>query len=131
MTDCIFVYGSLLSAIAHPMGERLRREAALVGAATISGRLFRVSWYPAVRLDPTGTVHGEVYRLTDPAGTLAWLDEYEGIVPGPTGVAESDEYERRTVAVRLATGDAVDAWVYLYRRPVDGLNEVPSGRWTG
>lgn len=131
MTDCIFVYGSLLSAIAHPMGERLRREAALIGTATIPGRLFRVSWYPAVRLDPTGTVHGEVYRLAGPVATLAWLDEYEGIVPGPTGVAESDEYERRTVAVRLATGDAVGAWVYLYRRPVDGLTEVPSGRWTG
>ena len=131
MTDCIFVYGSLLSAIAHPMGERLRREATLAGPATIPGRLFRVSWYPAVKLDAAGTVHGEVYRLPDPAATLAWLDEYEGIVPGPTGVAESDEYERRIASVRLETGDEVDAWVYLYRRPADGLAEVTSGRWTG
>jgi hypothetical protein len=35
----LFVYGSLLSAIGHPMGERLRREATLVGSASVSGRL--------------------------------------------------------------------------------------------
>lgn len=131
MTDCIFVYGSLLSTIAHPMGERLRREASLVGDAAIPARLFRVSWYPAVTLDPSGTVHGEVYRLRTPAATLAWLDEYEGIVPGPTGVAESDEYERRVITVRLDDGVAMEAWTYLYRRSTGGMAEVASGRWTG
>lgn len=131
MTDCLFVYGSLLSAIDHPMGERLRREATLRGPATVPGRLFRVSWYPAVILDATGTVHGEVYRLHTCDRTLAWLDEYEGIVAGPAGVAESGEYERCTTTVRLDGGGEVDAWIYLYRRPVDGLAEVTSGLWTG
>lgn len=131
MADCIFVYGSLLAAVAHPMGERLRGESTLVGTATIAARLFRVSWYPAVTLDASGVVHGEVYRMHAPTEALAWLDEYEGIVPGPTGVADSGEYERRVVAVQLADGYPVNAWTYVYRRPTDGLTEVPSGRWTG
>lgn len=130
MTDLIFVYGSLIRAIAHPMGERLRREAEFVAPASVAARLYKVSWYPAVKLGG-GVVHGEVYRLAAPAATLAWLDEYEGITPGPTGVAQSDEYERRVVPVTLDNGATVDAWIYLYRRPIDGVPEVVSGRWTG
>ena len=41
MNPHLFVYGSLMSAAAHAMGERLRREARLVGEATIQGRLHR------------------------------------------------------------------------------------------
>ena len=63
---------------------RLRTEARLIGAATIQGRLYRVSWYPGVvdSADPGQRVHGEVYALADPVKALAWLDAYEGIVPG-------------------------------------------------
>ena len=50
MTDLIFVYGSLIRAIAHPMGERLRREAEFVTPASVAARLYKVSWYPAVKL---------------------------------------------------------------------------------
>jgi gamma-glutamylcyclotransferase (GGCT)/AIG2-like uncharacterized protein YtfP len=137
MTDLIFVYGSLLSRIAHPMGERLRGAADLVGAAHVQGRLYRVSWYPCAILsdDAADHVHGEVYRLRDAPHGLQWLDEYEGITPGtttpgPTGVAASDEYMRRLVPVRLDSGATCEAWMYLYRRPVEGLVLVPSGRWT-
>lgn len=129
--DCIFVYGSLLSAIAHPKGEQLRREASLVAAASLPGRLYRVSWYPALSLDAGGMVHGEVYRMRSPAKTLAWLDEYEGLTSGPSAVAGSDEYERRIVTVTLEGGAAIDAWVYVYLRPLDPAQIVPSGRWTG
>lgn len=131
MTNCIFVYGSLLQAMAHPKGEQLRREAALIGAATVPGRLYKVSWYPAIRLDSAGLVHGEVYRMRTPAETLAWLDEYEGITPGPTGVAASDEYERAEVTATLRDGGPVSVWIYLYRRPVDEALRVSSGRWAG
>lgn len=131
MSDCIFVYGSLLSAIAHPMGERLRREASLVAAASLPGKLYRVSWYPALTLDPGGTVHGEVYRMRTPRETLAWLDEYEGITAGPTAVAQSDEYERRIVTATLEDGTSIDAWTYVYRHALGPGQFVPSGRWTG
>lgn len=132
ISDCIFVYGSLLSTVAHPKGEQLRREAGLIGSATVRGRLYRVSWYPAVKLGGSAIVHGELYRMHMPSVTLAWLDEYEGITPGPSGVAASDEYERRAITVTLDQGDGdVEAWIYHYRRSIEGVPMVASGRWTG
>jgi gamma-glutamylcyclotransferase (GGCT)/AIG2-like uncharacterized protein YtfP len=131
--DLLFVYGSLLSAIAHPMGERLRREAQLVGPATVQGRLYRVSWYPGVVLsdEPAAQVHGEIYRLGNPADALIWLDAYESITPGPTGVAANDAYERRVVDARAANGAPLQAWMYVYRQSTAALVTVPTGRWTG
>lgn len=128
MTPHLFVYGSLMSAARHPMGEQLRSEARLVGAATIQGRLYRVSWYPGVieSADAEQRVHGEVYTLGDPDRTLAWLDAYEGIVPGKR---DGSEYERLDRPARLATGEEIAAWVYLYRKDVAGFALVPDGRW--
>jgi gamma-glutamylcyclotransferase (GGCT)/AIG2-like uncharacterized protein YtfP len=133
MLDLIFVYGSLVSAIAHPQGERLRREADLLGPATLPARLYRVSWYPAIvkSEEPGDLVHGEVYRLRTPDSTLAWLDEYEGITRGATSVTSPNEYERVAAAVDLAAGGNFDAWVYLYLRPTAALERVASGRWSG
>jgi gamma-glutamylcyclotransferase (GGCT)/AIG2-like uncharacterized protein YtfP len=133
MNPLLFVYGSLLAAAGHPKGARLRQEALLVGPASMAGRLYRVSWYPAVRPAESADdrVHGEVYRLADPARALGWLDEYEGISPGAQSVAAADAYERAERDVRLANGDTLRAWVYLYRRtlPEDGF--IASGHWHG
>jgi gamma-glutamylcyclotransferase (GGCT)/AIG2-like uncharacterized protein YtfP len=129
MNPHLFVYGSLMSTAGHPMGERLRAGARLVGAATIQGRLYRVSWYPGVAEggDPEERVHGEVYALNDPVPALAWLDAYEGIAPANR---DGGEYERVERPARLARGEAITAWVYLYRKDVAGLRLVPDGRWT-
>lgn len=126
MNPNLFVYGSLLSAVGHPMGERLRREARLIGPGTMQGLLYRVSWYPAV-VDadrPGQLVRGEVYALNDPAAALQWLDAYESVAPQTT-----DEYRRVERPVRLATGGEITAWVYLYQRDVAYLTTVPDGRW--
>jgi len=130
MNPHLFVYGSLLSAIGHPSGERLRSEARLVGAASMPGRLYRVGWYPGLVEAPEGDsrVHGEVYALADPAASLAWLDQYESIVPGQEA---SNEYVRAERAVQLASGQEVTAWVYLYQRDVTGVQLVADGRWVG
>jgi gamma-glutamylcyclotransferase (GGCT)/AIG2-like uncharacterized protein YtfP len=133
MSDLLFVYGSLLTRIGHPQGERLRRDASLIGDATLRGRLFRVSWYPGVvRSDTPGDlVHGEVYRLYDPVASLAWLDAYEGIVAGPESVAALDEYVRTICDVRLSDGTEAQAFVYIYQRAVDTLVRLEGGRWIG
>ena len=127
MTSYLFVYGSLTSIVGHPMGDRLRQEAQLLGEAAITGRLFRVSWYPAAvdADDPVSLVHGEVYALADPGPTLEWLDTYEGIVAG----APDSEYARVERPARLASGKTLTAWVYLYRKDVRRLQAVPDGRW--
>ena len=73
MNPNLFVYGSLMSSSHHPMGDRLRREARLLGDATIEGSLYRISWYPGlVAGGQSGErVHGEVYALATPARALA------------------------------------------------------------
>jgi gamma-glutamylcyclotransferase (GGCT)/AIG2-like uncharacterized protein YtfP len=128
MNPHLFVYGSLMSSAGHPMGGRLRREARLVGEATIQGRLYKVSWYPGVvaSREPGERVHGEVYALDNPGRALAWLDAYEGLVPGNR---DENEYERAERQARLASGEEITAWVYLYRKDVAGLSALPGGRW--
>jgi gamma-glutamylcyclotransferase (GGCT)/AIG2-like uncharacterized protein YtfP len=129
MNPHLFVYGSLMSTARHPMGERLRADARLIGPATIQGRLYRVSWYPGAA-DSTGPeqrVHGEVYALEAPGRALAWLDAYEGIVPGSE---DAGEYRRLERPARLATGEVIAAWVYLYQKDTSQLPFVADGRWT-
>jgi gamma-glutamylcyclotransferase (GGCT)/AIG2-like uncharacterized protein YtfP len=130
MNPHLFVYGSLMSSAAHPMGERLRREARFVGEATVQGRLYKISWYPGLVEggDAETRVHGEVYALNSPSPTLKWLDAYEGIA---SGRLDEEAYERVERTAALASGDPVTAWVYLYRKSVAGLRPVPSGRWAG
>jgi hypothetical protein len=69
MQALLFVYGSLLSCVGHPRGTRLRREASLLGQATIQGRLYSLGRYPGLVEAAEGAypVHGEVYELKTPA----------------------------------------------------------------
>jgi gamma-glutamylcyclotransferase (GGCT)/AIG2-like uncharacterized protein YtfP len=127
MNPNLFVYGTLLSTAGHPMGARLEREARLLGEAAIRGcRLYNLGRYPGLVAagDADGLVHGEVFALNNPAASLKWLDDYEGIVPGST----QNEYERVERTVRLAAGGDIQAWVYLYlgkpRSP-----PIAGGRW--
>jgi gamma-glutamylcyclotransferase (GGCT)/AIG2-like uncharacterized protein YtfP len=128
MNSYLFVYGSLMSTAGHRMGARLRREAQRIGAATVQGRLYRVSWYPGAvdSTDPAQRVHGEVWALGDPKLALVWLDDYEGILPGRH---ETGEYRRVERPVRLATGAEMAAWVYLYQKDVTRLPAIADGRW--
>jgi gamma-glutamylcyclotransferase (GGCT)/AIG2-like uncharacterized protein YtfP len=122
----LFVYGTLLAGARHPMGERLRREASLLGEASIRGRLYSLGRYPGLveSAQEGDLVHGELYTLENPASALSWLDAYEGIRPGAPA-----DYERVERTVRLATGAALEAWVYLYRRSVGLRPPIPGGRW--
>lgn len=130
----LFVYGTLLSRatddMGRPMRARLARESRLVGPATIAGRLLDFGAYPGLVVGggSHGRVHGEVVELRDPAMSLVWLDEYEGI-----GAAQpyANEYERAMQGVDLG-GERHDAWVYLRRKvPATGVAVIASGRWLG
>ena len=128
MNPNLFVYGTLLSADGHPKGEQLRREARLVGDATIEGKLFSLGRYPGM-IEAPGEglrVHGEVYALDAPAASLAWLDAYEGIVPGDH---DRNDYARVERVARLASGADITAWVYVYLKPVAAVHLIPGGRW--
>ena len=124
----LFVYGTLLATAGHAMGARLRREARLLGPATIQGRLYSLGGYPGLveAADARSLVHGELYALDTPAVTLRWLDAYEGILPGRP---MDSPYERCVRRVQAGCGGTADAWVYLYRRSVRLRPQVEGGRW--
>jgi gamma-glutamylcyclotransferase (GGCT)/AIG2-like uncharacterized protein YtfP len=128
MNPNLFVYGTLLSTAGHPNGERLRRESRLLGQASIEGKLYNLGRYPGLAEAPgAGTrVHGEVYRLDAPSASLAWLDAYEGIVPGDQA---QNNYARVERPARLGTGEDLTAWVYVYLKPVAASSLIPDGRW--
>jgi gamma-glutamylcyclotransferase (GGCT)/AIG2-like uncharacterized protein YtfP len=109
--DLLFVYGTLRSEFSNRYALLLRQEAELVGPAETSGSIFRIAHYPGYRPDPPGTVRGELYRLRDPAATLAVLDLYEGV-----------DFERAAVAVSGAA-----AWVYRYRSQPPETARISSG----
>jgi gamma-glutamylcyclotransferase (GGCT)/AIG2-like uncharacterized protein YtfP len=123
----LFVYGTLLSGARHPMGERLRREARLLGEASVAGRLYSLGQYPGLVEDAAAegcVVHGEVYALDNPAAALTWLDAYEGIHPD-----SPPEYERVERKVQLVCGATLGAWVYLYCGRLGLQGPIPGGRW--
>jgi gamma-glutamylcyclotransferase (GGCT)/AIG2-like uncharacterized protein YtfP len=127
MSDLLFVYGTLLSGSGHPNAARLGREVSLIRPARLQGRLFKLSWYPVMITsdDPAELVHGELVTLIDPAASLPWLDAYESIAG-----RNDDEYERVRHPV-VTVDDRMEhrPWVYRYRRTVDGLTRISSGRW--
>ena len=111
--DLIFVYGTLMS------GFRLHRLIAnrseRLGDGTVAARLLDLGSYPAAVRDARATVAGEVYRLGDRA---LWrtLDSAEG-----------PQYHRQEVAVRMADGRTVTAFIYWYVGPLDRGVPIPGG----
>lgn len=122
----LFVYGTLRRDSAHEMSRFLAAHARHAGAATWQGRLYRISYYPGAvpSADTADSVHGDVYELADADEALVALDDFEGVGPG---YAEPWEYERRLETLKLADGREVRGWVYVFNRPVEGLERIPSG----
>ncbi len=121
----LFVYGTLMSGAHTALGRaprlRLARESDSLGPASIAhARLYDLGRYPGALAGggEYDLVHGEAVLLSTPEPTLAWLDAYEG-----------DEYDRVVRAVRLAGGEAIDAWVYLLRAVPTRAKRIEDGRW--
>jgi gamma-glutamylcyclotransferase (GGCT)/AIG2-like uncharacterized protein YtfP len=131
-TRYLFVYGTLMSGAGTALGKsqrlRLARESDSLGPASIAhAHLYDLGRYPGATagggLDDL--VYGEAVLLSDPRPTLVWLDAYEGVVPGRR---DESEYDRVVREVRLAGGEAIDAWVYLLRA-APGARRIEDGRW--
>jgi gamma-glutamylcyclotransferase (GGCT)/AIG2-like uncharacterized protein YtfP len=126
--DHLFVFGTLLSGYDHPMSRLLAQRAELIGEARCTGQLYLVRHYPGMvpSTDSADQVFGELYRMRDAAELLRTLDKYEGC-------SEQDpqphEYVRRRVTVATTDGATVQAWTYLYNRPVTHLPRIASGRF--
>src|SRR5689334_900418 len=127
MTDTryLFVYGTLMSGAGSALGRsqrlRLAHESDSLGPASIAhAQLYDLGRYPGAVAGggEDDLVHGEAVLLSTPEAALKWLDAYEG-----------GEYERTICAVRLAGGEAIDAWVYLLRKVPERAKRIDDGRW--
>jgi len=113
------VYGTLRPGAKNEYAEQLAKAARHMGAATISGRLFRVAHYPALARaqSKSDRVRGDVFEGVT-AELLQRLDEYEGT-----------EYARQLVEVTMQDGQNVRAFCYCYLLPTDQLEWIRSGDW--
>lgn len=120
MATVLFVYGSLrrdVSGAHHP----LMRHAVFLGAATIAGRLYRVSWHPGLKPGPGGgRVTGEAFRFDDAveARAFADLDAYE-----------ASGFRLTPVQAQLADGTTLDAVTYEWLGDASQATLVPDGDW--
>ncbi len=97
----------------------LLRGCECVGTFRIAGALYDINGaFPALVLDGSGEVEGEVWRC--PAGVLPRLDRYEGVAAGL--------YAR----VRVRAGEH-DCWTYVAGPALAHLLtpelRIPSGVW--
>lgn len=116
----IAVYGTLRApAVRRRLGvDTLMRYR---GRCRLRGFLYDLGDYPGL-VPGGGTVAGELYALADPRA-LARIDDFEDVVPGDPAASL---YRRERW--RMVTPD-VEAWVYVYNRPVVGRRRVPGGDW--
>lgn len=127
--DRIFVYGTLRKTARPDVHDRfLGKRAEFLGTGTVMGRLWRVSWYPALTQGSADErVVGEAYLLSDPDNMIAELDRFEVCdLQNPS----QSEYTRRVVTVSLDDGDDLPAWCYFYLGSTEGLTQLESGDFT-
>lgn len=124
--NTLFTYGTLMRSSGHPMAKKLQGESRLVDYGSIPGKLYLLGSYPGLvrSSEPGDRVYGEVIRLTTPARSLGWMDDYEGC-----GLSDPEPhaYERVIVPVMLQSGGQLDAWVYIYKLSVLSAELIPDG----
>lgn len=123
----LFVYGTLRRGSDHANAARLARESEWLGNATLTGTLYRVSWHPALVLEGSDSVTGDLLRLHDASASLPWLDAFESC--GPDDPLPHD-YRREMAMVSTPSGEAL-VMVYIWNLAVDGLERIASGDWLG
>ncbi len=118
----VFVYGTLR----RGGSNHFRMDGAeFVTDGRISGRLYRISWYPGLVLDEAGDdIVGEVYRV-DPE-MLGNLDAFEGVSAGET---RDSEYRRVPATVTGPDGATLTAWVWEWLGAAAEADRLHHGDW--
>jgi gamma-glutamylcyclotransferase (GGCT)/AIG2-like uncharacterized protein YtfP len=122
----LFVYGTLRAAAGTEWSRFLTAVSSFVGSGRTHGALFHLDGYPGMTVS-TGEdawVTGEVCLLDDPPSALHFLDAYEGC--GPSDPLPH-EFARQVVTVFLGSGQAVEAWAYIYALETQGKARIISG----
>jgi gamma-glutamylcyclotransferase (GGCT)/AIG2-like uncharacterized protein YtfP len=124
MKHILFVYGTLLQP-GNEFAAYLNKHCIYFKPAKIKGLLYDVGEYPGliIKVDKPYWIHGSLYHIDEKA--LKLIDSYEGY-----GDTEELPNLFKREEHTLLTGDGeIDAWLYLYNLPVDGLNLITSGNY--
>ncbi|MBG86818.1 MAG: gamma-glutamylcyclotransferase [Verrucomicrobiales bacterium] len=126
MADLLFVYGTLRRNAREGIHERYLKGAEFVADATTRGRLFLLTWYPALIMDEStqDVVKGEIYRLPSFETTIKRVDAFEGFDPTRP---DDGEYIRSLATVTLSDGSTQSAWMYVFRHDISEASLIPSG----
>lgn len=134
--ELLFVYGTLMTHAAHPLGELMREHASLVGAGSIQAKLYYINdpddpsrYYPGAVPSPFrhDRVHGELYEVHRAhEAVYEALDHYEGCSPA---WPEPHEFLRRRVRVHLACGAEHIASCYLYTWDLSAAQLIEKGNF--
>lgn len=123
----LFTYGTLRhDAPASKYGHFLAANTRMVGIGHVSGRLHLIDWYPAAVEAPNEDelIKGIVYHMERPDIVLPLLDAYEDC---DMNAPQQREYRREVMQVHMESGDYLEAWVYLYNRPVHAFPHIVHG----
>ena len=117
MPEYLFVYGTLHPDRAPRQIAATVRKLRLVGPATIRGRKYQFSHYPALII--TGTqdedVSGTVFELPDDPAVLTAIDAYEDFRPATPA---HSLFLRQRHPVAMPGGAELQCWVYVYNQPL-------------
>lgn len=117
----VFVYGTLR----RGGSNHFRMSGTdFVGEGKVSGKMYKITWYPALLCGGETFVKGELYRVSD--ATLQALDSFEGISADAT---EPREYHRIKTSVRLSSGKIEDAWVWEWVGNVEKALPLDGEDW--
>ncbi|MBU2952029.1 gamma-glutamylcyclotransferase [Tamlana agarivorans] len=125
-SDYIFVYGTLLKDAEHSMSKFLEKHSAHEADGCFYGKLYLVSWFPGAipSKNPSEKVYGSLFRVFDFETVFKALDVYEGVNPQSL---EPDLFQRHIVSIYLEDHSVIEAWVYFFNHPVEGLKQITSG----
>lgn len=118
----VFVYGTLR----REGSNHFRMAGAeFISPGTITGRMYRIDWYPGLVLDPAGDeIHGEVYSVGPEL--LSALDVFEGL---SAGEMEGSEYRRVQTTVMKQDSQTTTAWVWEWLGMVEEGQRIRDGDW--
>lgn len=126
MIDFLFIYGTLLQPD-NPFANYLSQNCTCISAGKLKGLLYDIGEYPGAVIgnNTDNYIHGSIYQLHHPKENLRVIDDYEGY-----GLEQDlpNLYIRSVASIETDSG-TVDAWIYLYNLPTNGLPQIPSGNY--
>lgn len=120
--DLIAVYGLLRAGQSGFARFGLAGAFEARGPCLIPGLIYDLGGFPGLTGGP-GHVRGELFAVRN-ALVMPRLDAFEDYWPGDS---RRTRYERRRL--KLAEPDGVEAWVYVWVRPLTGARPIPGGDW--